>query len=62
MAKAGGRVVGAGGWREILVSKGIGKSGVQVIAVEMLVFIKGFTFWSRFVKHFNLIGNIYVFI
>ena len=30
--------------REMLVSKGIGKRGVEVIAVEMLVFIRGFTF------------------
>ena len=36
-------LVGEGGWRE-LVNKGIGKSGVEVIAVEMFVFIRGFTF------------------
>ena len=41
---AGGRVVGAGGWRELLVSKGIGKREVEVIAVEILVFIRRFTF------------------
>ena len=44
LAAAGGRVVGAGGWRELLVSKGIGKRAVEVIAVEILVFIRGFTF------------------
>ena len=43
-AAVGGRVVGAGEWRELLVSKGIGKRGLEVIAVEMLVFIRGFTF------------------
>ena len=46
MAAAGGRIVGAGGWQELLASKGIGKRGVEVIAVEvlLLVFIRGFTF------------------
>ena len=31
-------------YRELLVSKGIGKRGVEVIAVEMFVFIRGVTF------------------
>ena len=44
MAAAGGTVVGAGGWRELLVSKGIWQRGVELIAVEILVFISEFTF------------------
>ena len=43
-------------YRELLVSKGIGKRGVEVIALEMLVFM----FWSNFVKYSGLIGNIYL--
>ena len=44
----------------MLVSKGIGKRGVEVIAVEMLVFMRGFAFWSNFVKYSGLTGNIYL--
>ena len=44
-------------YRELLVSKGIGKRGVEVIALEMLVFM----FWSNFVKYSGLIGNIYLY-
>ena len=45
----------------MLVSKGIGKRGVEVIAVEMLVFMRGFAFWSNFVKYSGLTGNIYLY-
>ena len=31
-------------YRELLVSKGTGKRGVEVIVLEMLVFLRGFTF------------------
>ena len=36
-----------------MVSKGIGKRGVEVIAVEILVFIKEFTFLASFRQVFR---------
>ena len=44
MAVAGGRGVGVGGRSELLVGKGSGKRGVEVIAVKILLLIRGFTF------------------
>ena len=43
------------------MSKGIGKRGVEVIAVEMHVRSRGLTFWSSFVNYSGLIGNIYMY-
>ena len=37
MAAAGGTVVGAGGWMELVVSKGIGQREVELIAVDTRV-------------------------